>query len=216
LIRILLVADHKIVRAGLRKLLADIEDCEVVGEANSGEQALEFAAKNPVDIVFMDIAMPGIGGLEATRRLSKTNPEIKVIVLSACAQDPYPYHLTQAGAKGYLTKECQFDEMMKAIYTVNSGEIYFESKIAEQLARKSIDDPTRFSPFSSLSNREMQVVLMLLKPYSLVKIAEKLHLSAKTVSTYRYRLLQKLRIKTNVELMQLAARYNVLDKQIIV
>jgi len=211
LIKILLVDDHKIVRTGLRKLLAEVKDFEVVAELSNGEQALEFVGKNSVDIIFMDIVMPGIGGLEATRRLLQINPEVKIIILSACGQDPYPYHLIHAGAKGYLTKECQFDEMVKAVHKVSAGETYFESKIAEQLALKSVVDPDNLSPFALLSSREMRVVLMLLKPYSVTKIAEKLHLSTKTISTYRYRLLTKLGVKNNVELMRLAIQYNVLD-----
>lgn len=214
LIKILLVDDHEIVRVGLRKLLAEVKDFEVVAEASSGEQALELVVAHPINVVLMDIKMPGIGGLESTRRLLQTNPKLKIIVLSACTQAPYPYHLILAGAKGYLTKDCRMDEVVEAIYKVNSGKTYFESKIVEQLALKTIDDQSGKSFFSALSSREMQVVLMLVEADSVAKIAEKLHLSSKTVSTYRYRLLQKLGVKNNVELIRLAMRHGVMDKPI--
>jgi two-component system, NarL family, invasion response regulator UvrY len=115
LIKILLVDDHAVIRMGLRKLLNEIKDFEVVAEADSGEQALELIAEYTVDVVLMAIKMPGIGGLEATRRLLQSNSELKIVVLSAFTEDPYPYHLVHAGAKSYLTKDCGLDEIVEAI-----------------------------------------------------------------------------------------------------
>lgn len=211
MIKILLVDDHEILRTGIRRLLSDIEEFEVVAEANSGEQAIEFVATQAVDVVLMDIKMPGIGGLEATSRLLQINPKLKIIVLSAFTEDPYPYHLATAGAKGYVTKACPIEEIIKAIRAVFSGESYFESKIAGQLLLKTLKGKSDTSPFSLLSTREMQVVLMLVNASTVADIARKLHLSDKTVSTYRYRVFGKLRIKNNVELIRLAMQHGVLE-----
>ena len=211
LIKILLVDDHEVLRTGIHRLLSDIEDFEIVAEANSGEQAIEFVATHPVDVILMDIKMPGIGGLEATSRLLQIEPKLKIIVLSAFTDDPYPYHLAAAGAKGYLTKACPIQEIINAIRAVFSGETYFESKIAGQLVLKTIKGEPNQSPFSLLSTREMQVVLMLMNACTVTDIAHKLHLSDKTVSTYRYRVFGKLQIKNNVELIRLAMQHGVLE-----
>jgi two-component system, NarL family, invasion response regulator UvrY len=211
LIKILIVDDHDLVRFFLRKSLSEIADFIIAGEANDGEEALKFVASNIIDIVLMDIKMEGVGGLEATRRLVKSHPNIKIIVLSAYKTEPYPYHLIQAGAKGYLTKDCHINELIDAIRKVHEGQSYVKSKIAEQLVLKIINPKSASSIFSSLSQREMEVVLMLINAQTIREISQKFHISPKTVSTYRYRLFQKLKIKNNVDLIRLAIEHGILD-----
>lgn len=212
MIRVLLVDDHKLVRTGIRLILEDTADVRVAGEAESGEAALELGRTLDVDVVLMDVSMPGIGGLEATRRLLARNPLLKVIVVSVHATEPYPLRLLEAGAHGYLTKDCAADEVVTAIRQVYSGKRYITASIAQQLALAKVD-ARRTSPFEQLSAREMQVTLMIIGGVPSQAIAAQLHLSPKTVSTYRGRLFAKLAVSNDVELTRLALRYGVIEEQ---
>ena len=214
MIKLLLVDDHELVRIGIRSLLAGIDGIEVMGEVNTGEEALALAHKTTPDVVLMDLKMPGIGGLEATRNLLEISPEIKVIIVTVCDEDPFPSRLLQAGASGYLTKGCDLNEMVMAIRKVHSGQRYISPTIAQQLALKHLTtEPDAVSPFESLSDRELQVTLMITKGLKVQGISEKLGLSTKTINTYRYRLFDKLKIEGDVELTHLALRHNILDKE---
>ena len=208
MIKILLVDDHKIVRSALRSVLSAIKHIEIVEEANGGEEAWELVTNNSlgIDVVLMDINMPGIGGFEATCRLLRKYPELKIIMLTAFTNALYPYHLLRIGAKGYLTKDCGQNELVKAIDTVNSGKVYFSSQIANQLMLKE-----KVSPFYSLSPTEMQIILMLIENESLSEMARRLYLSEKTISTYRHRILKKVGAKNNIELIRLANKEGFLD-----
>ena len=211
LIKELLVDDHGLVRMGVKKLLDDIIDISVVAETESGEDALKYCRDNPVDVVLMDVKMPGIGGMEATRKLVRLVPGIKILALSACDEDPFPSRLIQAGAVGYLTKGAEVDEMVLAIKSVYSGKRYISPEIAQKMALKSLTDADE-SPFDLLSERELQVALMITSGQKVQDIAEKLHLSSKTVNSYRYRIFSKLGIASDVELTHLAIRYGLVDK----
>lgn len=214
MIKILLVDDHGVVLAGLSGLLAGIKKFEVVAKLSSGEEALAFVKNQSVDVIFMDISMPGMGGLEATRRILRVNSNIHIIILSTHGKEPYPYHLMRAGAKGYLSKQSPIDEIVKAVNQVTSGKHYFDAIIGKPLTPSSLTDPDNPSPFTALSPRQLQVVSMLIKAKSIADIAETLNVSKATISTYRYRLFDKLGVKNYVELIQLAARYNLLEKAI--
>ena len=211
-IAVLLVDDHKLVRTGLKFILQDTPDIVVVGEASTGEEALERARALKPDVVIMDVSMPGIGGLEATRKLAMGLPGARVIVLSVHTAEPYPMRLLEAGAFGYLTKDCAADEIVSAIRRVRSGERYIAADIAHQLALNAVSRSPG-SPFDQLSPREMQVTLMVTGGHSLQTISEKLHLSPKTVSTYRSRLFEKLGVSNDVELTRLALRYGVIEER---
>lgn len=214
MIKVLIVDDHALVRLGIRRILDDIEDIQVVGEADSGEQALNMARDNSPDIVLLDVKMPGMGGLEATKRLLRVNPQIKIIAVTAYHEDPFPSRLLQAGASGYLTKECGMDEMVQAIYKIHKGEKYIIPEVAQQLALKSLSDtPGDASPLEQLSERELQVMIMITSGLKVQEIAEKLCLSTKTVNSYRYRLFDKFKIRNDVELTHVAMRHGLLDKQ---
>lgn len=213
LIRILLVDDHELIRSGVRSLLKEMAGIAIVGEAASGEEGVKLARELKPDIVLMDVMMPGIGGLEATRKLKQAEPNIRVIALTACDEEPFPYRMLQAGAEGFLTKGSGFEEVKLAIQKVHSGQKHISPEVAQELALRKLNDGDK-TPFDGLSDREMQVTLMIIHGQSVQQISERLCLSSKTINTYRYRIFDKLKVNNDVELTHLAIRYNVLDKDI--
>lgn len=211
MINVLVVDDHDLVRTGIRRMLADVSGVSVVGEAGSGEEALLRVRELKPDLVLMDVKMPGIGGLEATRKINRSHPDIKVIAVTACDEEPFPSRLLQAGASGYLTKGAALEEMIKAIRQVFNGQRYISADIAQQLALKSFQPQGDASPFEQLSEREMQIALMIAECQKVQAISDKLCLSPKTVNTYRYRIFEKLEITSDVELAMLAVRHGMVD-----
>jgi len=208
-IKVLLVDDHDLVRLGIKRLLQDAPGIKVVGEANTGEQAVVLAKQLGPDVVILDLHMPGIGGLEATRKMIRYNPDLKIIALTIYQDDPYPSRLMQAGAAGYLTKGCAPEEMIRAIKTVYSGQRYITPEIAQNLAiRRFTKDE---NSLDSLSERELQIMLMITQGQKVPDIAKKLYLSSKTVNSYRYRIFDKLGIQSDVELTLLAMRLGMLE-----
>jgi len=192
-------------------MLADIDGLQVVGEACTGEEALLKVRELQPDVVLMDVKMPGIGGLEATRKLMRSHPDIKVVAVTVCEEDPFPTRLLQAGAAGYLTKGAALDEMVQAIRLVFAGQRYIDPQIAQQLALKSFQPQNNGSPFDLLSEREIQIALMIANCHKVQNISDKLCLSPKTVNTYRYRIFEKLSITSDVELALLAVRHGMVD-----
>ncbi|QXI41806.1 UvrY/SirA/GacA family response regulator transcription factor [Pseudomonas wayambapalatensis] len=209
MIRVLVVDDHDLVRTGITRMLADIDGLQVVGEADSGEAALKLARELKPDVVLMDVKMPGIGGLEATRKLLRSHPDTKVVAVTVCEEDPFPTRLLQAGAAGYLTKGAGLDEMVQAIRLAFAGQRYISPQIAQQLALKSFQP--QGSPFDTLSEREIQIALMIVGCQKVQIISDKLCLSPKTVNTYRYRIFEKLSVTSDVELTLLAVRHGMVD-----
>jgi len=209
LIKVLIVDDHELIRTGISRLLADFDKIKVVGEASNGEDGVAQARTLRPDVVLMDANMPGIGGLEATRRLIRFDPDIKVIAVTVHNEEPYPTKFMQAGAAGYVTKGADIEEMVIAIRQVNSGKRYITPDIAQQMALKALN-PDDESPFDILSEREMQVMLMITKGQKVQDISDQLFLSPKTVNSYRYRLFEKLNIENDVELTHLAIRHGVI------
>jgi two-component system invasion response regulator UvrY len=212
LITILIVDDHELVRAGIRSLLSSVNGLKVIGEASTGEEAVKIAREKHPNVVLMDVRMPGIGGLEATRKLLRADPDIKVIALTVCGEEPFPSKLLQAGAAGYLTKGSALDEMVQAIHSVYHGKRYISPEVAQQLALKHLSDE-KVSPFETLSERELQVMLMITSGQKVQEISDKLCLSPKTVNSYRYRLFDKLNVHSDVELTHLAIRHGILDTE---
>jgi two-component system invasion response regulator UvrY len=211
LIKVLIVDDHALVRMGIRRLLEEMTDVNVVADADSGEQALLLVKTHAPDVVLLDMKMPGIDGWEVTRRLKKSNPHIKVIALTAMASDPLPTRILQLGAMGYLTKESGAEEIAAAIRKVAKGEKYLSAEIAQKMAINSLQE-VKGSPFDMLSEREMQVMLMITSGMDVQDIAERLFLSSKTVNGYRYRMFEKLGIKNDVELTYLAMKHRIIDR----
>jgi two-component system invasion response regulator UvrY len=212
MIDVLLVDDHDLVRTGIKRMLSDINGIRVVGEASSGEEAVKLGRELKPQVVLMDVKMPGIGGFEATRKLIRLDPDIKVLVVSTCDNDVYPSRLLQVGASGYLTKGASMDEMVHAIRQVYAGQRYISPDIANKLAFRHVSEKEE-SPFDSLSERELQVMIMITKGMKVQEIADKLHLSPKTVNSYRYRIFEKLRIKNDVELTLLAIRHGLIESE---
>jgi two-component system invasion response regulator UvrY len=213
LISVFLVDDHELVRTGIRRILEDVRGLRVVGEAVSGEQAVQWCRDNQSDVILMDMNMPGIGGLEATKKILRFNPDTKIIVLTVQTETPFPLKVMQAGASGYLTKCSAPDEMIQAIRSVNAGQRYISPEIAQQIALSQVTASTTENPFKTLSDREMQITLMITKGNKVQDIAESLSLSPKTVNSYRYRLFEKLNISGDVELTRMAIRYGILDAE---
>lgn len=214
-IRVLLVDDHELVRTGIRRLLEDFDDLEIIAEAENGEEAISIVREDKPDVILMDVNMPGIGGLEATRKLLQIHNDMKIIVVTIHIEEPFPSRLLKAGATGYLTKGCAVSEIVEAIRTVNKGKRYIGSDVAQQLAMTMLPGNDK-SPFEALSQRELQVMLMVTQGQKIQEIAEKLCLSPKTVSTYRYRLFEKLDVKSDVELTHLAMRHGMIDDSSVV
>lgn len=213
-INILIVDDHDLVRSGIRRMLEDVSGIKIVGEAKSGEEAIKSVRELKPEVVLMDVKMPGIGGLEATRKLLRIDPDIRVLIVTVCDDDLFPSRLLQAGAAGYLTKGVSLDEMVQAIKAVYTGQRYISPEIARQLALKHLTDQDE-SPFDNLSERELQVTLMIVNGQRVQDISDRLCLSPKTVNSYRYRIFDKLDVKNDVELTLLAIRYGLMDAESI-
>ncbi len=212
MIKIFLVDDHKLVRTGIRRIIEDVNGMDVAGEASSGEECVKWCRSNHADVILMDMNMPGIGGLEATKKISRTNPDTRVIALTVQIENPFPTKVMQAGASGYLSKGTAPDEMMSAIRMVHSGQRYISPEIAQQMALSHLS-PSSEDPFASLSERELQIMVMITKGEKVPDISERLNLSPKTVNSYRYRLFNKLGISGDVELTHLAIRHGILDTE---
>lgn len=212
MINILLVDDHELVRTGIRRILEDVKGLKVVGECETGELAAKFCRTSTPDVVLMDMNMPGIGGLEATKKIIRYNPDIKVIVLTVHSEDPIPTKVMQIGAAGYLTKGTGPEEMVNAVRAVHSGQRYITPDIAQQMALSQFKKPEE-NPFSSLSERELQIMLMVTRGEKVPDISEQLMLSTKTINSYRYRMFEKLNISNDVELTHLAIRHGMLNTE---
>lgn len=214
MISVVIVDDHALARLGMKRLLEgeDAKDIKVVGEAESGEAAITLVKDTKPDIVLMDIKMPGMGGLDATRRLVRVNPKIKIIVVTVFGDAPFPVRLVRAGASGYITKDTCAEELVTAIRKVMGGQIYITPEIAQKMALRQVTDASK-SPFAKLSERELQVMYMVTRGIKVNEIAKKLYLSPKTVNTYRYRLYEKLNVHNDVELTHLALRYGLLEEE---
>lgn len=212
MVKILLVDDHELVRTGLRLILEEVPEFKVVGEAKSGDEAIRYCRKDAPDIVLMDVNMPGVGGLEATKQIVRMSENTRVICLSMHTENPIPAKVMHMGAFGFITKDAEPEEMIRAIHKVNAGQKYVAPDIAQQIAIGKLDfDDT--NPFEQLSDRELEITLMIVKGQRVPEIAKSLNISAKTVNTYRYRMFDKLDINTDVELTHLALRYKLISSE---
>lgn len=211
MIRILLVDDHALFRSGMKSILDAQEGLKVVAEAETGEDAVAFVRQTPPDVILMDVNMPGIGGIEATRRIVRIDPESKVVALTALDDQPFPNQLLDAGAVGYLTKGSPAEEMSSAIRQVMRGEHYICNEVAQRLSLSALVNKGKSTPLAKLSPREMQVMLMITKGSTTRQISDALFLSPKTISTYRTRLFEKLEIHNDVELTHFALRYGLIE-----
>jgi len=208
-IRVFIIDDHALVRTGLNLILSSENDIEVVGDAESGEEALPLIRKLKPDVVLCDLHLPGLSGLEVTERIVKSEQGPRVIIVSVLQDGPMPKRLLEAGASGYVGKGGDAAELLRAIREVARGRRFLASGIAQNLALAGIDGGA--SPFDMLSPREMEIALMLIQGLRQDAIAKRLSLSAKTVNTHKARLFEKLDINDTIALARLASRYGIMD-----
>ncbi len=203
MIRVLIADDHAVVRAGVKQILADTADIQVVAEATNGQEAIGLARKGVCDVLLLDLSMPGRGGLETLKELKDEMPRLPVLILTMHPEDQYAIRTMRAGASGYLTKQGVPDELITAIRTVSAGRRYITPAVAEKLAdevKHDADQPLH----ALLSNREYQILILIAQGKTVSQIGSELNLSVKTISTYRARVLEKMEMRSNAELTHYA------------
>ena len=210
MIRVLIADDHAVVRQGLKQILGDAPGMVVAGEATNGQEVLDRIRAETWDLVVLDISMPDRSGLDVLKEIRAERPQLPVLVLSMYPEDQYAMRVLKAGASGYLTKDSAAEELVKAIHKVVSGGRYVSPYLAERLAFDLGVDSSKL-PHESLSDREFQVLRLIAAGKSAKEIAAELSLSAKTVSTYRARLLEKMSLGTNAELIHYAIEKHLID-----
>jgi two-component system, NarL family, response regulator NreC len=212
--RILLVDDHQIMREGLMSLMANEPDLEVVGDASDGRQAVQLARKLRPDLVVMDISMPGLSGIEATRQILDEVDRARVLALSMHADPRFVAGALEAGAHGYMIKDCTSQELLECIRTVAGGGTYLSPQVAEVVVRgfvRRLGEETGTPPASVLTPREREVLQLLVEGHTVKAIAERIHLGVKTVETHRRNIMEKLGLKSMVDLIKYAMREGVVS-----
>ena len=210
MINVFIVDDHEIIREGLKKILKEEADLTVVGEAQSGDEVLENIKNIDCDIMLLDMNMPGRSGMELVSDVKNLKPNMHILVLSIHPEDKFALRTLKAGASGYLCKDTALDELVIAIRKVYTKGRYLSTTLAEQLAFDYMPDKNQL-PHETLSNREQEIMLMLVAGRKVKDIAAELKLSISTVFTYRVRIFEKLKIKSNVELTHYAISNNLVD-----
>ena len=205
MIKILIADDHPIVRKGLKQILAETPNIVVAGEANNGAEVLTKVLKNEYDMVLLDISMPGRDGIDTLKELKDLKPNLPVLILSIHSEDQYAMRVLRAGAYGYLTKESAPEELISAIRTVSLGRKYISPSVAEKLVF-NLDNNAEKRPHDKLSDREYQVMHMIASGKTVKEISEDLSLSVKTISTYRARIFEKMKMKNIAELIRYAIK----------
>lgn len=208
--RVLIVDDHVIIRQGLRQILSDAFPKATFGEADSANLALEQVAKARWDIVLLDITMPGKSGMDVLKQIVEAQPNIAVLVLSMHPEDQYAIRVLKSGAAGYITKNTASEEVVGAVKKVLGGGKYVSASLAENLAA-SLNAPTGKAPHELLSDREYQVMRLIALGKSVKEIAFELSLSVKTISTYRTRIMEKTKLKTNAEIIRYAVHEKLVE-----
>jgi two-component system invasion response regulator UvrY len=209
-IRILIVDDHVIIRQGLRQILADAFPQAIFGEAHNGNEALERVSKAHWDVVLLDITMPGKTGMDVLKQLVEAQPNMAVLVLSMHPEDQYAVRVLKTGAAGYITKNTASEEVIGAVKKVLAGGKYVSSALAENLAN-NLNAPAGKAPHEALSDREYQVMRLIAMGRSVKEIAFELSLSVKTISTYRTRIIEKTKLKTNADIIRYAVHSKLVD-----
>lgn len=201
MIRILIADDHSVVRLGLMQIMSRNHDMQIVAEHTNGTDVLNWVRSHDCDVALIDIAMPGINGIDLLKQLREEKPALPVLILSIYPEDQYAVRLIKAGAAGYLNKECAPSEVVEAVRSVVSGKVHISPAVAKMLANE-VRRPAGKFPHETLSNREYQIFLLFASAKTISEIADTLSLSVKTVSTYRTRILEKMQMRNNVEIMQ--------------
>lgn len=210
MIKILIADDHPIVRKGLKEIIEETSDMVVADEANNGEEALDKVLKSNLDVVVLDISMPGMSWIDILKKIKKEKPELSVLVLSMHPEELYAVQVFRAGASGYLTKQSTPDELLAAIRKISTRRKYISTSLAEKLAY-DLENDANGPPHETLSNREYEVMCLIATGKTVKEIAEKLKLSVKTISTYRSRILEKMNMRNNAELTHYAIKNRLVD-----
>jgi DNA-binding NarL/FixJ family response regulator len=210
ILKILIADDHAIVRQGLRQIVTETQDMVVAGEASNGQELLNQIKEADYDVVVLDITMPGRNGLDVLRQLRSERPRLPVLMLSIHPEEQYALRALRAGASGYLTKESAPDELVVAIRKVSRGGKYISSSLAEKLAFE-LEVGLAQAPHETLSDREYQVLCLIASGKTVMAVAQELSLSEKTISTYRSRILEKMKMKNNAELTYYAIKNQLVD-----
>ena len=210
MIKILIADDHALMRAGLKRILKDEPDLKVIAEASNGFEVIDTVKKNEADFIMLDLTMPGKNGLEVIKELRQINKNIHILILSMHPEDRFAVRALKSGASGYMTKESAPDELVNAIRKIVSGRKYITPGLAEKLAMEFDEDFGKL-PHESLSDREYEVFIMIATGKKITEIADTLTLSSATVNTYRARIFDKMKIKSNVELTHYALSNNLID-----
>ena len=205
MIRVLVADDHKLVREGLKQILGAAADVEVAGEAADGDQALALAKANHYDLALLDMSMPGLAGIDLIKRMKLEKPALRLLVLSMHGEQQYAARALKAGASGYLTKDSAAEQLLVAIRKVAAGGVHISDAAAASLVEG------RGAPHAALSDREFEVLRLLAGGHGPTEIGERLHLSVKTVSTHKARILQKLGLGSTAELVRYALENDLLD-----
>lgn len=208
-IRVYLVDDHALVRTGMKMILSGETDIEVVGEADTGEEALRDVRLLQPDVVLCDLHLPGVSGMEVTERIVRGQQAVRVVIVSVLEDGPMPKRLLEAGAYGYVGKGCDAQELLRAVRDAAVGRRYLGSSIAQNLALATVEGSG--SPFDMLSPRELEVALLLTQGLRQEDIAKRLSLSAKTINTHKARLFEKMGIHDNIALARMASQYGLVD-----
>ncbi len=211
MIEILLADDHAIVRGGLRRIVEESGDIAVVAEAADGREALAQIRKKPPDVAVLDISMPGLDGLEVLSQLQSYFPDLPVLILTMHEEEQYVVRALETGARGYVTKQSAPEKLVDAIRKVHAGSRYVTDAIAELLAMRLARGKKGEDPLDTLSARELQVLRRLAQGYTNREIADAYHLSIKTVDTYRFRLLKKLKLRNNADISRFAIQHHLID-----
>lgn len=212
MIRVALVDDHELVRSGFRLILSGQPDIEVVGEASNAEDGLRLIRAQKPDVALVDVHMPGMSGVELTERVQRAGLATQIVILTIVQDAQFPRRLLQSGALGYLTKGCPSEELLQAVRAVAQGRRYLDATVAREMALAAVDGDA--SPLESLSSRELEVALMLARGMAVNEIATRLHLSAKTVSTYKQRLFEKLGVAHTIALEHVLSSHGLLDESL--
>lgn len=210
MIRILIADDHTIMREGLKRILDGIEDIQVIGEAVDGFDTLDKVRNNEFDVLLMDLSMPGRSGVDLIRQIKDEFPKLPILILTMHEEEQYAVRAIRAGARGYLTKESAGTQLVTALRKVASGRPYISIEVAEQLAMNAMPSSDEM-PHTSLSDREFEVFCHLVKGKSITEIGELLHLSVKTVSTHKMRIMQKMNMSNLSDMVQYAITHNLLQ-----